>query len=137
MIVSLAESWAEHVGQTFVDRAYGNNSTSFVGQRTTTYNNNWPVPGLSSHLNYLENFDPNNLNDPFRWIPDGIYYDLLDARNEAFPVIDNVVGYTNQQFFAVLQPDVKSVSAFRERLLSQNGNNQAVEVNQLFNSYHH
>jgi hypothetical protein len=135
--ISLAESWAEHVGQTFVDRAYGNNSTSFVGQRTTTYNNNWPVPGLSSHLNYLENFDPNNLNDPFRWIPDGIYYDLLDARNEAFPVIDNVVGYTNQQFFAVLQPDVKSVSAFRERLLSQNGNNQAVEVNQLFNSYHH
>jgi len=30
------------------------------------YTNNSPVTGFSSHINLLENFNPNNANDPDR-----------------------------------------------------------------------
>ena len=73
--------------------------------------------------------------------PDGLYYDLIDNRDDAFAVplrvdIDDVVtGYTNRQFFNALEPDIQSIPAFRQRLLQQNGNNQATEVTQLFAQY--
>jgi len=130
---TIAESWAEHVGQTFADRNYGLNSTS-VFRQGNTYTNNLIIAG-SSHINYLEDFSPFRTYDPFHWIPDGLYYDLMDARNEPAPVIDNVQGYTNLQFFTALESDVKSIPAFRQRLLQQNGNNQATEVTQLFAQY--
>jgi hypothetical protein len=136
--ISLGESWAEHLGRTIADRGYGLNSTGFTGQRSVFYTNNDPVPGLSSHLNYLEDFDPNNINNPFRWIPDGIYYDLFDTRNETtFPLIDGVSGFTNQQMFNALQSDIKSLPDFRNRLLQQNANNQATQVTNLFAQYHY
>lgn len=139
--ISLAESWAEHVGQTIADRIYGLNSTS-VFRQGITYTNNIIISG-SSHINYLEDFSPFRTYDPFHWIPDGIYYDLLDDRNDLFAVPlrvnvnDAVFGYTNQQFFNALESDVKSIPAFRQRLLQQNGNNQATEVTQLFTSYNY
>ncbi len=50
-------------------------------------------------------------------------------------VTNNVNGYTNQQIFNALQSDVRSIPAFRDRLLQQNGNNQAANVNLLFQQY--
>jgi len=76
--------------------------------------------------NVIEDFDSGRLNDPFRWIPQGIYYDLFDNRNESSPVIDNVQGYTNLQFFNALDNDVTSLQAYRVRYLAENGFNQAV-----------
>lgn len=77
--------------------------------------------------------------DVHRWIPQGLPYDLIDNRNDnSFNInlpIDNVLGYTNSQIFNSLQSDVRSIPAFKERLLLQNGNNQSVNVNQLFNQY--
>ena len=105
-----------------------------------TYHNNSLIAG-SSHINYLEDFSPFRTYDPFHWIPDGLYYDLIDDRNDAFAVplrvdIDDAVnGYTNRQFFNALEPDIQSIPAFRERLLQQNGNNQVTAVTQLFNRY--
>ena len=49
--------------------------------------------------------------------------------------VDNVAGYTIQQCFNALQSDVRTVPAFRDRLLLQNGNNQIVNVNDLFFRY--
>ena len=138
--ISLAESWAEHLGQTIADRFYGLNSTSFFRQRSITYTNNQYING-SSHVNYLEDFSPFRTIDPFRWIPDGLYYDMIDNRNDAFAsplrvnINDAVSGYTNQQFFNALESDVKSIPAFRQRLLQQNNNLQATEVTQLFQAY--
>ena len=45
---------------------------------------------------------------------------------------DNVFGYTAQQCFTALQGDVRTIPAFRDRLLQQNGNNQAAAVTYLF-----
>ena len=77
--------------------------------------------------------------DPHWWIPQGLPYDLFDNRNDiAFPngtVVDNVFGYTAQQCFNALQGDVRTVPAFRDRLLLQNGNNQAAAVTDLFFRY--
>lgn len=51
----------------------------------------------AKHLNLLEDFSPYRLPDPFRWIPQGLFYDLRDAQNENSPVVDQVSGYTNLQ----------------------------------------
>lgn len=137
--ISLGESWAEHIGQTVADRIYGLSSTS-VFRQGNTYTNNLIIAG-SSHINYLEDFSPFRTYDPFRWIPDGLYYDLIDNRNDQFVpnprvlINDAVFGFTNQQLFNALESDVKSLPAFRQRLLQQNGNNQANEVIQLLNAY--
>lgn len=107
------------------DRQYGANGTLVVKQGNVY--NSFSAPFFSSHLNALEDFDPNRpvANDPFRWIPEGIYYDLFDNTNETtFPITDCVSGYTNQQFFNALDNDVKSMPEFRSRLLQQNNNNQ-------------
>ena len=134
-IISLGESWAEHVAQVFCDIRYSA-VTSFKAKQGINYSNNIPVFGISSHLNALEDYDPiNRPNDPFRWIPEGIYYDLFDVRNENIPVFDAVSNYTNQQFFQSLDPDVKSMPQYRNRLLQENGNNQQNQVIQLFLNY--
>lgn len=135
-IISVGESWAEHVAQVFSDIQYRNfPSEKFNIQGV--YRNNQPVVGLSSHLNAIEDFNPNFANNPFRWIPEGLYYDMFDVRNEFFPVQDNVLDYTNQQFFNALDNDVRSIPQFRIRLLAENGNNQAVQVTDLFGRYNY
>jgi hypothetical protein len=141
-IISLGESWAEHVAHIFCDRQYAG---VFTQVRTPwfIYEPNNPVSGLSSHWNYLEDYSPNlsaNLN-PFRWIPEGLYYDMFDDRNDvmAIPlrvdVDDQVSNYTDQQFFNALDNDVKSMPQYRNRLLQENGNNQQVQVTNLFAAY--
>ncbi len=105
------------------------------------YFNNSPVQGLSSHINLLEDFDPDFINDPFHWIPQGIYYDLIDDRNDgAVPsprnnIRDEVNTYLNSQFFNALDGDVFSIPQFRNRLLQENSNRQAIQVNNLFTDY--
>jgi hypothetical protein len=101
------------------------------------YGNNLPVVGSSSHLNAIEDFSPNRMNEPFRWIPEGIYYDMFDIRNEFFPIQDEVSGYANQQFNNALDSDVKSMQDFRNRLLAENGNNQVAAITLLFQRYNH
>lgn len=135
-IIALGESWAYHYGRVLADRVYGINFSSNQVEQGQTYTNGNPVAGLSSHLNLLEDFDPVfRPNDPFRWIPQGIYYDMFDIRNENFPVFDQVSNYTNQQFFNALDADIFTLQNYRIRLLQENGNNQQNEVTQLFTNY--
>jgi len=86
-------------------------------------------------LNAIEDFSPNRMNDPFRWIPEGIYYDMFDVRNENVPVLDAVSNYSNLQFFNALDNDVRSIPQFRQRLFLETGFNQAV-IN-LFAEYNY
>lgn len=94
---------------------------------------------MTSHLNYLEDYDPNDVNNPFRWIPEGIYYVLFDLRNETIgtggPITELVSGYTNLQLFNALDDNVSSVPQYRTRLLQENNNNQATQVINLFSQY--
>ena len=136
-IIALGESWADHMGHFMADSKYQLNSAPTIMQRTL-YNNNAIFNG-SSHINALEDYDPSRTFDPDAWIPVGLYYDLIDARNdENFGRVnlnDQVSGYTNQQFFNALDEDIRSLPAFRIRLLNENSNNQAAELNTIFTFY--
>jgi hypothetical protein len=135
-VISLAESWAEHVAQIFSNIQYGVLNNAFKNKQGNTYSRDFPVNGLGAHLNSIEDFDPiNRPNDPFRWIPEGIYYDMFDTRNENIPVFDAVSNYTNQQFTNSLDSDIRSMQQFRVRLLQENGNNQQNQIIQLFLDY--
>lgn len=93
-------------------------------------------------MNLLEDFSPlRTVDDPFWWIPQGLYYDLLDNRNDLFglplrvPLDDLVDVYTNQQFFNALDADINNLPAFRLRLLNENSNSQVAGVNTIFTFY--
>ncbi len=139
-IIALGESWAYHIGHFFTNRKYGAQSEAFVEQQIT-YTNNNPVNGLNSNLNLLEDFSSSRTADPFNWIPQGLFYDLMDQRNDRlvtgnFIYPDDLVNsYTNQQFFNALDADVNNLPAYRARLLSENANNQAANVTTLFAFY--
>jgi hypothetical protein len=139
-IIALGESWAYHMGHFLANRKYGAQSGRFREQGIDYFNDS-PVLGLNSNLNLLEDFSPSRTADPFNWIPQGLYYDLLDPRNDRavtgnFILRDDLVnGYTNQQFFNALDADISSLPSYRLRLLSENGNNQATSVTSLFAFY--
>ena len=138
------------MGHFMADRKYGGQNIATVEQQLIYRNgtiedlnfNLLAITGLNAHVNMLEDFNPRRtVEDPFFWIPQGLYYDLLDNRNDfnfntaRVPLNDNVVGYTNQQFFNALDDDINNLPNYRIRLLNENGNNQAVNVNTISNFY--
>lgn len=137
-VIALGESWAYYMGHYLADRTYGLNSSQ-SDEQGIGYTNNNPLPGLSSHLNLLEDFSPYRLPDPFHWIPQGLFYDLMDTRNEqkltGGPVDDNVSNYTNQQMFNAFQSTIFTLQDYRIKLIQQNLNNQTTQVTNLFFQY--
>lgn len=96
--------------------------------------------GKSSKENFLEKFNPNRpLNlDPNRWLAKGLFYDMIDQiGNEPTEssIVDNVSGFTNQQFYQALQNDVNSMSDYKAKFLQQNNFSQQTQINDLFNQY--
>jgi hypothetical protein len=141
-IIATGEMWGNNCEKWYSERHYGNGGPVAATFFTTIQNtdntfSNFTITGLNANYAALENFNPNRAQDKWRWIPQGLPYDLIDNRNDGFPVIDNVNGFTINQCFNALQPDVVSIPAFRDRLLFQNGNAQQVQVNQLFNAYNY
>ena len=138
-LIALGEAWGYHMGHFLADQRYGLSSAE-ADEQGIGYLNNNPVAGLSSHLNLLEDFDPSRTGDPFWWIPKGLMYDLMDARNDnsvAFPRVllnDIVSGYTVAQLFNALQSDVNTLQQYHTRLSNQNTNNPA-GVNIIFSFY--
>jgi hypothetical protein len=137
-IIALGEGWAYHIGHFFADKKYPNSSSEQYDQ-SIKYNNSDPIPVLSSHLNLLEEFSPYRTDDPFHWIPTGLFYDMFDMRNEqkatGGPVDDNVSGYTNLQMFKAFSSGITTLSGYKTNLLQQNSNNQSVQVIYLFSQY--
>ena len=134
-IIALGESWAYHMGHFFTNLKYGGDSRDFTDQNITY--RSIDLPYLNSNLNLLEGFSPFRTIDPFRWIPTGIYWDMMDNTNETAPIFDQVADYTNQQFFNSLDNDISTMQDFRNRLILENGNNQTTGVNTLFTSYNY
>jgi hypothetical protein len=141
-IIALGEGWAYHMGHFLTEKKYGIQSGVFIEQ-SNNYSTNNPVAGLNSNLNLLEDFNPLSTNDVFRWIPQGLFYDLIDDRNDfgitANPLHpgDLVTGYTNQQLFGAIDGDITTLQEFRIRLLNNSNNNQAANVINLFGFYNY
>ncbi len=126
-------------GHFLANRQYGMNSGISVEQGIG-YTNNNPVNLLSSHLNLLEDFSPFRTNAPFHWIPQGLFYDLNDNRNDNLfnqqAVTDQVTGYTNAQMFSAFQSTIYTLQNYRVRLLQiNNNNNNPTPVINLFSQY--
>jgi hypothetical protein len=140
-ILALGEMWGNHSEKIYAEQYFGNGGAAaaqFISlMQGAQYSNNTTItPNLNANFWSLESFDPNLLSDVHRWIPQGLPYDLFDNRIDPTTlVIDNVTGYTINQCFNALQPNVQSIPAFRDRLLLNSGNNQQAAVNQLFQQY--
>ncbi|TXK22433.1 hypothetical protein FVR03_23030 [Pontibacter qinzhouensis] len=130
-LIALNEAWGNHYGQFLAHQRYTTNS-SIINRQGEAWE--------TTRLNYLENYNPNFLGDSFRWIPEGVFLDLMDntpneTRANFRPVNDAVLGFTNQQLFNALDSDVRSIQAYRARLMQENNNNQLTQVTDLFNQY--
>jgi hypothetical protein len=139
-IIALGESWAYHMGHYLADKRYLNQSSNlYDGGQATYYYNGAPTAMLSSHLNLLENFNPHRNTDPFHWIPTGLFYDMIDTRNDfsfdPTAVDDQVSGYTNQQFFNAFSSSITTLGSYKSNLLLQNSNNQSIQVTSIFSQY--
>lgn len=122
-IISLCESWAEHIGMTYEARTYG-----------------------GAILNDLER----TRNESLDHIPIGVYYDLIDNVNDpnlacdrpengvsgACGLINDAAsGFTNSQMFNILDGNTRSPVTFRNRLITGSPPALITAVNNLFNSY--
>lgn len=144
-IIALGESWANHVGHFLTDQKYTPNPATITEQGINYSNGSLNDGGtivfipLNTHTNFLEDFSPNRTADVFRWIPQGLYYDLMDDRNDGLfarvLLDDNVDFYTNQRFFNALDDDIFDLTGFRMRLLNENANAQSAGVTQIFQFY--
>ena len=146
-IIATAEMWGNHIGYTYIDRHYGNGGSAANNFNAPMQGTNWfnagstastnQLPNFNAYLAAIESHNP-NANERYRWIPQGLPYDLFDGRNDGgFPIMEDVVNYSYQQSFNALQLDVRSIPAFRDKLLQLNGNNQQAQVNALFNAYNY
>ena len=95
--------------------------------------------GKSSKENFLEDFNPRRdiTLDPNRWLAKGLFYDMMDSGLESSNsgIVDNVSGFTNQQFYQALQNDVNSMSDYKAKFLQQNNFSQQTQINALFTEY--
>jgi hypothetical protein len=143
-IIALGEGWAYHMGHFLADQRYGVNGTRASEQTDANgfgifFN---PTGTNHTHIDVLENYDPNLATDPFRWIPKGLMEDMIDVNNEVFPVIDNINGFTVTQLFNGLQNDVTSLQQYKARLITQNPNtlanpNLSTQITNIFAQYHY
>ncbi len=146
-ILALGEMWGNHCEKIYANRYFADGGATSANFRSLmqgisygNFLNTLVTPNvfINANLWALESFNPNLQSDTHRWIPKGLPYDLFDDRNDASTsgsVVDNVSGFTINQSFDALQADVRSIPAFRDRLLLQNNNNQQTDVIILFNRY--
>lgn len=140
--IALGEAWAYTMGHFFTDVEYGMKSTAFPEQGNIDelrdvllFSNR---KDLSSHLYFLESFDPKRTLDPSHWVPKGLLYDMMDPTIELFPgsgIRDEVSGFTCRQIFSIMTRDVHDIHQFKSRFIERYGGAQSKAVDELFAQY--
>ncbi len=141
--IALAEGWAYFMGHYLADKKWKLKSTSFPEQGNFNLSQHFLYfsnqNGISSHQYFLESYNPRRATDPDRWIPKGLFYDLCDPPLEKYTdasgIIDKVNGFTVEQLYHAMQPEVETITDFKYRLLKENRDYQYVEVLKLFAAY--
>jgi hypothetical protein len=133
-IIATGEMWGNHCEYIYSNRHWARTVPQARMQGT-----NYPnvLSGLNCYFNAIENFNPILQADIWRWIPQGLPYDLVDANVESGLVNDLVNGYTNRLCFNALLANTQSIQVFGNTLLQQNANLQSNQVRQLFTSYNY
>lgn len=142
-IVAVGEMWGYHMGYFFTLQHFGDenpiihpvameNFTPFSRPSNRDIKKRRCNPQLDINCN-------GNIIEMDGWIPVGIIHNLMDRSADIVRqgFTDNVSDYTLSQIFNALQSDVQSLQAFRNRLLSNNGNRQQAQVKKLFEAYYY
>lgn len=126
--VAVAESWAEFIGTNNAIRRYGNTSR----KRATSLFEIDPITGntiifnLNTRLIEREGWFFGR-----RWIPYGIYHDLMDAANPDEPW-DLVNGATIRQLYEAFGSDVGTICGYQFKFLQNNPQFIQNDVNLIF-----
>ncbi|MCC7025849.1 MAG: hypothetical protein IT265_02760 [Saprospiraceae bacterium] len=129
--ITLAESWADHVGYTFTHMTYPGDNNSFRG------------------ADWEENLERLRFNAPNNLIPIGIYHDMKDGVNPnelAFdecvcgegPINDQISGFNEAQMFQLLDGTTVSPNHFLVKFITNHGNGNQDLINKfqiLYDSY--
>lgn len=127
-LIALVESWAEHIGTTYTARTY-------PSLPNTAQYGSW--------MTYLER----TRNETTSHIPVGFYNDLIDTSIDGSTtacdqqtgacglISDAVSGFTNAQFFGLLDATTLSPLIFKDKLILGAPTSTQTLVNNLFNSY--
>jgi hypothetical protein len=141
-LIALGEGWAYMIGHLFTDKLYGMKSTPFPEQGLIDENRNVLVfsnqGNISSHIHFLESYDPNRKLDPSSWVPKGLFYDMMDPRIELFDgssIKDEVSGYQCNQIFSLFNKDMKNMRQFKVRFIERYGGQQKQALDDLFLQY--
>lgn len=118
-IISITESWADFIANTYSHRTYDGNTSLGAG-------NTW------------ENEIEETRNLRFNFIPAGLHHDLVDNLvDPLWRVNDNVEGFSIQQLYSTLDGNTRSIPIYRQKVntfLPLTGDTQQ-EFNNLFDSY--
>ncbi len=140
--IAVGEGWAYFIGHYLSDKQWKMKSTPFPEQGFIHENRDIILFSsqneLSSHLVFLESFNPHRKKDPNAWVPKGLLYDLYDPVGESCTgstIRDSVAGFQPKQFFNALKKEVKTMDEFRNTLMAQNMNAQKDQVIRLFRQY--
>lgn len=140
--IAMAEGWAYFMGHYLSDKKWKLESTGFPEQGSFKLNKDMEyfndTLGLSSHIYFLEAYEPGRDVDPDRWIPKGLFYDLMDDEAEITPksgIKDEVSGYTPAMIYHAMYPDQGGITDLKTRLLKENKDRQRDAVLRLFASY--
>ncbi|MEX6686345.1 hypothetical protein QTN47_02510 [Danxiaibacter flavus] len=127
--IAISEAWAYFIGNTYAARKYrALNWNSSADAFTKQLEFETPV----DNVDFILNSD----NTSRGWIPAGMFHDMMDNGEPlATGVIDNASNFTIRQLYNGMTISVSSVQDFRSAVLSNNGNVQSTQVNQLVSSY--
>ena len=140
--IALAEGWSYFIGHYMADKKWGLQSTRFPEQgNLQSYENLLyfvTANEISSHIHFVESYDPHRTIDYSYWVPKGLFYDLYDPAVELFPenmIQDNVSGLSCRQLFEAMEKDIEGIDTYRNRLIEKNGLKNKESVIDLFRQY--
>lgn len=129
--------WGYHVGHLLTIKEFGNNNKELT---LSAFENFDPLerPDNIAKSKYRDTYGNTNSIGWTGWIPAGIMYDLMDTNIDVIRsgFNDNASGYTIKNLYDALDSGVESPQKFRDRLLNENNNKDAIDVKDLFKAYY-
>ena len=140
--IALEEGWSYFIGHFMANKKWGLQSTTFPEQGNLETGENllfyYTANNISSHIHFIESYNPYRTIDESYWVPKGLLYDLYDPAEELFPennISDKVSGFSCKQLFDAMEKDVESMEGFKARLIEKNNVKDKQSVIDLFRQY--
>lgn len=128
-LTAVVESWGYFIGHTFTERKYRPLDINIAIEQVNRLERQRRDDSVPRRFN-------TTLNIWEGWIPWGMNHDLIDVGEPAITGINDLVSnYTINGIFKGYTSSTTTIPGLRASILSNNGNNQATQVNTLVTSY--